>query len=147
MHHFEAPGRRERNVKQALLAACAVVAIGVSGCEERRSELMINLDKAVQDSQKRVEDAQRKLDEANKAASKEAQACILSFPALRIGDDEAKVRSLMPCKPDHVNTTETAKVYHEQWVFETSSGVPSLGIGPSFMFLYFDNGKLVAKQI
>jgi hypothetical protein len=40
---------------------------------------------------------------------------------LRIGDAEAKVRSLMPCKPDHVNTTQTAHVYHEQWVFETSS--------------------------
>jgi hypothetical protein len=56
---------RIENVKQALLTACAVVAIGVSGCEERRSEPMIKLDKAVQDSQKRVEDAQHKLDEAN----------------------------------------------------------------------------------
>jgi Sec-independent protein translocase protein TatA len=71
-------------VKQALFAACAVVAISVSGCEERRSELMIKLDKAVQDSQKRMDDAQRELDQANKAASNEAQACILSFPTLRI---------------------------------------------------------------
>jgi hypothetical protein len=129
---------RIENVKQALLTACAVVAIGVSGCQERRSELMIQLDKAVQDSQKRVEDAQHKLDEAKQAASKEAQACILSFPTLRIGDDDAKVRSLMPCEPDHVNTTETARVYHEQWVFEFTSGNS---------YLYFHNGKLVAKQI
>jgi hypothetical protein len=69
---------------------------------------------------------------------KRTQACILAFPNLRIGDTEASVRSLMPCKPDHVNTTETAHVYHEQWVFEFKSGNS---------YLYFDNGKLVAKQI
>jgi hypothetical protein len=45
----------------------------------------------------------------------------------------------MPCKPDHVNTTETAHVYQEQWVYEFE--------GVSNEYLYFDNGKLVAKQI
>ena len=99
---------------------------------------MAQLDQAIKESSDRLAALRREADERDAVNQKLTEACLLAFPNLRIGDTQASVRSLMPCKPDHVNTTETARVYHEQWVFEFT-------IGNSY--LYFDDGKLVAKQI
>lgn len=43
--------------------------------------------------------------------------CIDAFYRLRIGHTEGHVRALMPCEPDRINTTETARGRSEQWVF------------------------------
>jgi hypothetical protein len=123
-------------MKQALFAACAVVAI--TRCTTYHDQVMAQLDQAIKESQNRLASLQREADERDAAYLKQTQACILTFPNLKIGDDEGHIRRVTPCKLDHVNTTETASGLREQWVYEFLSGNS---------YLYFDNGKLVAKQI
>jgi hypothetical protein len=105
----------KENVKQALLAACAVVAIGVSGCTRFDTDAEVRAIEA--QTEREFAPIRAAQEEANKRAEfaeKLTEACILAFPNLKIGDSEATVRRLMPCKPSHVNTTETAHVYHQR---------------------------------
>jgi hypothetical protein len=66
------------------------------------------------------------------------EGCIRSLYSVKIGDTERAVQAAMPCKPDHINTTVTAAGAREQWVFEFLS---------KNFYLYFENGRLAAKQI
>jgi hypothetical protein len=53
--------------------------------------------------------------------------------SLRIGMSEDEATRAW-CFPDHVNTTQTARGTHEQWVYSERG------------YLYFDNGRLTAIQ-
>jgi hypothetical protein len=60
--------------------------------------------------------------------------CIVDLESLKIGDSLLET-ARFACKPDHINTTDTASGSHDQYVYED--------IG----YLYFDNGRLVARQM
>ena len=109
----------EEELTKALLAACAVVAVGSAGCQP----FDVNREVA-------------KIQAAVRAdpVFKNHQAGIEAYYRLNIGDSIFEAR---PCVPDRVHTTETAYGTRKQWVIELLSGNE---------YLYFENDKLVAKQ-
>jgi hypothetical protein len=67
------------------------------------------------------------------------RACFTALEGLKIGVATIKDTVGLPCRPDHINTTETANVIRNQYVY---------GLGESWnAYLYFENGRLVAKQV
>jgi hypothetical protein len=63
--------------------------------------------------------------------------CRAAFAALKIGSslvDEHRSMFEQGCRPDHINSMETASGTRDQYVFENLGN------------LYFENGRLVAKQ-
>jgi hypothetical protein len=125
-----------------VVAAAAIVTI--PACTALQDRENAALDRIEQEHQARVASLQRDYERAQSQQKKDA-ACIASFPLLKIGDDFRSVQRAMPCKPDKVNSTETGRTYSEQWVFEFE-GVPGL-MSDSYAYLYFDNGRLVGKQM
>jgi hypothetical protein len=91
--------------------------------------------------QRRAEIVQElaKLDSIEADQKRKKRACRDAVDHLKIGTGADAVLRILPCKPDSMNTTETAAGRRDQLVFEFGGGVSS--------YLYFTNGVLVAKQL
>lgn len=118
--------------------AAVAILVGLAGCGP--SAEMVALEKVQQDA---IADANKQLALAQLASGKAAElrkhyyevtlpACRAAFDGLKIGSPLAGIETIK-CRP-HLNTTETARGTHDQFVFED--------IG----YLYYDNGRLTAKQ-
>jgi hypothetical protein len=91
---------------------------------------------------------QREYQETSAEIHAAERACLFAVAVLEIGQSERAVLEVLAYnpfyhygrwpKPTHVDTTGTAHMHHEQWVFEFN--------GVSNSYLYFENSKLVAKQ-
>lgn len=69
--------------------------------------------------------------------AEQSEACLAAISALKIGSEENITQNL-PCREDKINTTETGDTTLDQWVYRTTIGDA---------YLYFRNGRLVAKQL
>jgi hypothetical protein len=124
-----------------VIGAVALTACGPTTLDRLRA--------AGEEAHERAAAAQREYEETSAEIHAAERACLFAVAVLEIGQGERAVREVLAydpfnhygkwlCKPTHVNTTETAHMHHEQWVFEFD--------GVSNSYLYFENGKLVAKQ-
>lgn len=115
---------------------CSVVGCGPSAVEQQMSAAVAKADADAEKSRQEYEAFERQLNE-------DAIKCRNILEKMSIGSEELPLlqsnilRKL--CYDEHINTTETAHTVHDQWVIEFKDSRNA--------YLYFENGKLVAKQL
>jgi hypothetical protein len=120
--------------------ATIIVCLGLLGCKSAGQEYDEYLEQSDQKYKADMDRIQAKYAKNMKDLEEKEAFCRRGLNAVPIGWSEEDTITLLKgvCPPALVNTTTTAHMVHEQWVFH---GVEPPG------FLYFDNGKLVGKQL
>jgi hypothetical protein len=87
----------------------------------------------------RMDAATQRYIETSREIEQQFEECLAAMRGLVIGRATLLDTLSLPCKPDHINTTETGRSTNDQVIYEWP-------YGDGVAYLYFENGILKAKQ-
>lgn len=123
------------SIKKRIVRFSAVSGIcAIAGCT---NPYVAEMDAIWTQHEQETRRIQTEYEAASTRIADESKACLAAISALKIGSGQQITQSL-PCKKDTINTTETEETTLDQWVYRTPVGDA---------YLYFRNGRLVAKQL